>query len=108
LEIGAFRDTNNNLRLLITFPSWDDFLRLAFDEIRFYGGNSKQIMRRMKALVNELISVLPEERQTALRHWGERIQSTVNSSFSDRQDKLDASTEDRQGLGAPRRKIDSN
>jgi uncharacterized membrane protein len=108
LEIGAFRDANNNLRLLITFPSWDDFLRLAFDEIRFYGANSKQIMRRMKALVNELISVLPEERQTALRNWERRIQSTVNSSFNDRQDKLDASTEDRQGLGAPGRKTDSN
>jgi uncharacterized membrane protein len=108
LEIGAFRDTSNSLRLLIIFPAWEDYLRVAFDEIRFYGGSSIQVMRRMKALVTELISVLPEERQPALRHWEERVQSTVDRSFSDRQDKLDASAGDRQGLGGPRRKTDSH
>lgn len=102
LEIGAFRDHEAKFRLLIPFPSWEDFLRLAFDEIRFYGSNSVQVMRRMKALVSELISVLPEERHTALKNWQERLQSTIDRSFSDAQDKLDASAEDRQGLGISR------
>jgi len=57
LEIGAFRDDTGQLRLLGHFPSWEDFLRLAFDEIRFYGSTSVQVMRRMKALMSELISV---------------------------------------------------
>jgi uncharacterized membrane protein len=30
LEIGAFRDAQGNLRLLMRFPTWEDFLRLAF------------------------------------------------------------------------------
>jgi len=104
LEIGAFFDAGGNLRLLATFPTWDDFLRLAFDEIRFYGATSIQVMRRMKALVNELISLLPEERRQALRHWQERLQSSVERSFSDRHDKLEASAEDRQGFGSTRRR----
>jgi uncharacterized membrane protein len=104
LEIGAFRDGQGNLRLLITYPAWENFLRLAFDEIRFYGANSVQVMRRMKALVSELISVLPEERRAALVEWRERLQSTVERSFSDKQDKMDASVEDRQGFGSSLRR----
>jgi uncharacterized membrane protein len=99
LEIGAFRDHEAKVRAVVPFPSWDDFLRLAFDEIRFYGATSVQVMRRMKALVNEMIAVLPEERHAALFHWQERLQSSIDSSFGDMQDRLDASTEDRQGLG---------
>jgi uncharacterized membrane protein len=108
LEIGSFCDPAGTLRLLISFPTWDDFLRLAFDEIRFYGANSVQVMRRMKALVSDLISILPEERHPALRDWQERLRFTVERSFADQQDKLDASAEDRQGLGSTRRTWESN
>jgi uncharacterized membrane protein len=104
LEIGAFRDGQSNLRLLVTYPAWEDFLRLALDEIRFYGASSVQVMRRMTALVSELISILPEERRAALVEWRERLQSTVERSFHDAKDKLDASVEDRQGLGSSRRR----
>jgi len=106
LEIGSFCDAAGHLRLWITFPAWDDFLSLAFDEIRFYGATSIQVMRRMKALVNELISILPEERQPALRRWQERLQLAVDRSFADQLDRLEASAEDRQGLGSTRRKVE--
>jgi uncharacterized membrane protein len=103
LEIGAFRDSQNNIRLLVAFPAWENFLRLAFDEIRFYGATSVQVMRRMRALISDLLSIMPEERRPALRYWQARLQSTVERAFSDRDDLLDASDEDRQGLGSPRR-----
>lgn len=103
LEIGAFPDAQGTLRLLVTFPTWEDFLALAFDEIRFYGATSIQVMRRMMALVSELLSIMPEERRPAVRYWRERLQSTVASAFRDQEDILDASHEDRQGLGSSRR-----
>ena len=108
LEIGAFRDAQGALRLLMRFPAWEDFLRLAFDEIRLYGATSVQVMRRMKAQVNQLISLLPAERRPALRYWQERLQSTVERTYSDTQDKLDASDADPQGLGSSRRKASGN
>jgi uncharacterized membrane protein len=107
LEIGSFYDAAGKLRLLMSFPTWDDFLRLAFDEICSYGAGSIQVMRRMNALVKELISILPEERRPVLRDWQERLQLTVDRSFADLQDKLDASGEDRQGLGGTRRRWDN-
>lgn len=105
LEIGAFRDGEAKLRVIVAFPRWEDFLCLAFDEIRFYGANSVQVMRRMQALLSEMISVLPEERLSAVRFWQARLQSTIDRSFDDAQDKLDASTEDRQGLGIARDRL---
>jgi uncharacterized membrane protein len=108
LEIGAFRDMQGNLRLLMHYPVWEDFLRLAFDEIRIYGATSVQVMRRMKALMNQLTSLLPEERRPALQHWQGRLQSTVERTYSDAQDKLDASDEDPQGLGSSRSKTSGN
>ena len=32
------RDAAGNPKALLQYPSWEDFLRLAFDEIRFYEG----------------------------------------------------------------------
>jgi uncharacterized membrane protein len=104
LEIGAYTDGEGSLRLLVPFPAWEDFLRLAFDEIRYCGATSVQVMRRMNALVRELISIMPDERRPALRYWLDRLHSTVDRAFSDSEDKLDASDEDRQGLGSSRRK----
>lgn len=108
LEIGAYHDAGGKLRLLIPYPSWEDFLRVAFDEIRFYGASSIQVMRRMKSLISELLDILPEERRALLRYWQERLQSTIERTFSDQQDKMDASAADRQGLGSSHRKAESN
>ena len=108
LEIGDFRDAQGKLRISVIFPNWDDFLDLAFDEIRFYGATSFQVMRRMNALISELLSIVPEERRPALLYWRERLQSTVASAFRDREDILDASHEDRQGIGSSRRNRRTN
>jgi uncharacterized membrane protein len=103
LEVGAFHDADGRLRLVAAFPTWEDFLALAFDEIRFYGATSIQVMRRMMALISELLPIMPEERQPALRYWRERLQSTIVGAFQEKEDILDASHEDRQGLGSSRR-----
>ena len=55
LEIGAYRDSGGELRLVIPCPTWDDLLRLAFSEILFFGATSVQVMRRMNALVADLV-----------------------------------------------------
>lgn len=103
LEIGEFRDESGTLRVVVPFPTWEDFLALAFDEIRFCGGTSVQVMRRLKALLGDLISTSPQERLEALRRQQKLLDSTVTRSFTDAEDKMSASVEDRQGLGIPRK-----
>jgi uncharacterized membrane protein len=103
LEIGAVYDGQGNLRLVTPHPSWEDFLSVAFDEIRVYGASSVQVMRRMKALARDLIEFLPEERHKALQHQQRRLLSSIARSFTTAEDKREASVEDRQGLGVPRK-----
>jgi uncharacterized membrane protein len=102
LEIGAIRDRDGLLRLVVPHPAWDDFLALAFDEIRYCGAGSVQVMRRMKALAADLISALPPERHKPLRHQQRMLSATIAKSFPDAEEQQEASVEDRQGLGTPR------
>lgn len=99
LDIGKYRDDRAALRVVVPFPRWDDFLRLALDEIRYCGASSVQVMRRMNALIDNLVAVLPATRHAALRRWEERLKGTVERSFNDANEKQDASVADRQGLG---------
>jgi len=103
LEIGAYPDDSGRIRLIIPFPSWDDFLHLGFEEILSYGARSVQVMRRMKALIADLLTVVPPERRPSLKYWQERLQASIARSFEDAEEKLSASGEDRQGLGVTRR-----
>jgi uncharacterized membrane protein len=108
LEIGESRDSDGKLRLVVPVPAWDDLLRLAFDEICFYGANSVQVMRRMNALVSDLTQALPEKRRPALTSWDARLKTTIARSFAGSEERLDASQEDRQGLGVPRQHSEGN
>jgi uncharacterized membrane protein len=101
LEIGAYRNSNGELRLVVPFPAWEDLLRLGLDEICSCGATSVQVMRRMNALMGDLIPHVPEERRPAIRYWQRRLESTVARSFPDGEERMEASKEDRQGLGVP-------
>ena len=102
LEIGRYRDSDGKLQLVVPFPTWDDLLLLALDEICFCGATSVQVMRRMNALVANLSRAVSKERRTALEFWEARLKASIARSFGDSEETLVASTQDRQGLGAPR------
>jgi uncharacterized membrane protein len=102
LEIGEFRDPDGKLRLVVSFPAWDDLLRLAFDEICFYGAASVQVMRRMNALISDLMLIVPATRRPALAYWEARMKAMIARSFASDEERIEASKEDRQGLGVPR------
>ncbi len=104
LEIGEIRNSAGRLRLIVSVPSWEDFLNLAFNEIRACGKDSMQVVRRMNALLADLISALPEERHPALRSQQKRLRAVITKSFPDMEDQLEASAEDREGLGATRKR----
>src|SRR5204863_313149 len=91
LEIGSYRDADGTVRLVMPFPTWEDFLGLSFDEIQACGGNSVQVVRRMKALIADLLAAAPEERRAALAVRQERLVRAIARAFPDREDQLDAS-----------------
>jgi len=105
IERGAFRDAAGRLRVIMPVPTWDDFLWLAFGEIHAYGATSLQVVRRMHALVADLLATVPDERRVALQYWQARLKSSVAANFADPAERAVASAEDRQGLGLTRRSV---
>lgn len=103
LEIGTYADSQGQVRVLIPFPTWDDFLSLSFDEICHHGATSIQVMRRMNALINDLLSAAPVERREALRRWKLSLYASIKKHFEDPEDQQRALMADRQGLGVSRR-----
>ena len=104
LAAGVIRDADGIVRLVLPMPSWDDYLTLAFDEIRIYGVTSVQVMRRMRsALVSLARSPLPPARVETLRNYLAHLDSVIAASPLDLEDRSMASQEDRQGIGMSRR-----
>ena len=57
LDKGRVCDAAGKLRLAYRTPDWDDFVGLAVTEIRHFGRDSFQIVRRMRAMLESLIEV---------------------------------------------------
>lgn len=101
LGMGRHLDSDGRLRLVIPFPTWDDLVRLALDEISACGATSVQVMRRMNALILDLIHAVPETRRPTLQYWNVRLKTIIMRSFADGEERSEALKADRQGLGVP-------
>jgi uncharacterized membrane protein len=108
LDAGYAVDESGALRLVFPTPTWEDYLSLAFDEIRHFGSNSVQVMRRMKSALVGLADALPrQERAETVRNYLEHLDRVIGASPFDVEDKRMARQEDRQGIGLSRRQSDA-
>jgi uncharacterized membrane protein len=99
LSDGREEDENGHLRLIYRTPNWEDFVHLAVTEIRQYGGDSIQVARRLKAMLDNLIEILPEKRAPLLRLELSLLDSTSKRKFVDVYDQSLAEEGDMQGIG---------
>lgn len=99
LAQGRETDGRGELRLVYRTPDWEDFVHLAATEIRQYGRESIQIMRRLRAMLENLIQTLPERRAPMLRLELSLLQTSAKRMFVDLYDQALAETGDLQGMG---------
>jgi uncharacterized membrane protein len=103
LDIGHISDSVGQLRLIFPVPTWDDYLALAFDEIRQFGATSVQVMRRLRSALIAVTEALPDPTQVeATRQYLKHLDATIDRSSFDTEDRVAARQEDRQGLGLSR------
>ena len=87
--------------LVIPVRRWTDYLALSVTEIREYGETSIQVVRRLRAMLEELSdSVLPDRREAVL-HELERLDAATAARWGETVDLDLASGSDRQGIGGP-------
>jgi uncharacterized membrane protein len=99
LDTGLVHDSMGQLRVVYRTPDWEDFVRLAVTEIRQFGGNSTQVVRRMRAMLENLIPLLPPYRASVLRQELDLLKFTIDRGFAMLEDRERADLPDSQGLG---------
>jgi uncharacterized membrane protein len=98
-------DKSGQLRLIFRTPNWDDFVDMAFSEIRKCGSNNLQIVRRMRAMIENLVQTLPLNRREALLRQLSLLDREVERVFTYPEELALARVADAQGLGGHSGKV---
>jgi len=76
-----------------------DFVHLAFSEIRSCGSNNLQIVRRLRAMIQNLLQTLPPHRHAALHQELSLLDREIEKNFAYPDELALAWIADTQGLG---------
>jgi uncharacterized membrane protein len=99
LRTDELLDKSGKLHLIFRTPNWEDFVHLAFTEIRHCGAQNMQIARRLRAMIENLIETLPKHRHAALQRELDLLDHEIEKYFRYPEDLALARVGDPQGLG---------
>ena len=108
LAEGRENDRAGRLRLAYRTPNWEDFVHLAITEIRQYGQDSIQVMRRLRAMLENLIETLPDRRRALLSKELSLLKTSALRRFPDLDDQKLAQVGDLQGIGGTQSETEPN
>jgi uncharacterized membrane protein len=84
---GSQVDSNGEVRLVFSTPSWEDFVWLGTAEFRHYGADSIRVCQRLRAMLQHLIQTLPPARGPALEKQLRLLDQAVERRFSEPEDR---------------------
>jgi uncharacterized membrane protein len=93
---GRFRDADGAVRLVVPTLRWEGYVRLAFDELRVAGAASPQVPRRLRAALEDLLSVAPDDRREPLLEQLRLLDEAAPADPARGEDPRP----DRQGIGS--------
>jgi uncharacterized membrane protein len=96
---GEVTDADGVVRVVVPVMGWDDYVQLAFVEIRMAGAASPQVARRLKEVLDDLIACAPHGRRPPLERERSLLAAAVRERYREPADVEFASTPDRQGVG---------
>ena len=96
---GVHVDADGVARLVVPVPQWREIVGLACDEIRHFGAGSLQVMRRLHAMLDDLLTVATPEQADVLRTHVDLLDRAVDRAFEDPYDRAAARRADHQGIG---------
>jgi uncharacterized membrane protein len=96
-------DADGQVRVILRTPNWEDFVHMSCREIRACGATSMQVMRRMRAMLEDLLLVLPASRLPALEQEVVLLDRAVDGAYEFEEDAALARVGDVQGLGGASR-----
>ncbi|MBG6225427.1 putative membrane protein [Arthrobacter sp. CAN_A2] len=100
LHSGRYEDRDGTLRLTVPTMHWDGYVRIAFDEIRQAGAGSPQVIRRLRAALEDLLTVAPPERRAALDRQLALLTRTAAAATGTEEDRRAMLVADPSGIGS--------
>ena len=97
---GRIEDEDGELRVVVKVMTWEQYVHLAFDEIRMAGAGSPQVSRRLVAALIDLRHVALPTRVEVLDDQLELLRAATSEAMADERDVHMALDADREGLGA--------
>ncbi len=89
--------------VVLPLQRWEDYLTLGVTEIREYGASGIQVMRALRAMLEDLRDDVRPEHRAAVEEELARLDSTLSANWGDSVDVDRAAVADRQGMGGPGR-----
>ena len=99
LRTDEILDESGQLRVIFRTPNWEDFVHLAFTEIRHCGAQNMQVVRRLRVMIENLIQTLPKHRHAILQRELTLLDRDIEKYFVYPEDLALARIGDSQGLG---------
>lgn len=96
----TFRDPGGAPRLLMPGRTWEDYFTLGVTEIREYGSTSIQVMRRLRAMLEDLRESVRSEHRPAVEAEIAKLDATIATGFAGSVDEDQAQARDRQAACA--------
>jgi len=98
---GSVRDADGRVRIQFPAPTWPALAGLALDEIIAYGAGSLQVVRRLRAVLEDVARVCSPDRLDPITERLSLLDRLVAENFPDPATRQRALCADRQGLGSP-------
>jgi uncharacterized membrane protein len=99
LQREEIDDDAGRLRVIYRTPNWEDYVHVACTEIRACGAANVQIARRLRALLDNLVTSLPVHRRVALERERAHLERMIVTLYPIPDDLALARIPDSQGLG---------
>jgi uncharacterized membrane protein len=96
---GELCDDGGAVRVVLRMMTWDDYVHLAFTEIRLAGAGSPQVARRLTEVLEDLLVVAPPARRRPIADELALLRSAIEEGYREPADARFALAPDRQGVG---------
>jgi uncharacterized membrane protein len=99
LDTEAMLDESGRFGVAFRTPDWEDYVTLSVSEIRQYGATSVQVVRRLRAMLENLKASLPPDRWPPLELQLQVLHRAIERAFPDLEDQAIAGVADVEGVG---------
>jgi uncharacterized membrane protein len=81
LDVAEIADDTGAVKMVLALPSWDDYLRIALEDLIESASRSPMVLLRARALLTGLLDAAPPQRRSSITWRLQRAEELAASNF---------------------------